>query len=176
MQILDEFGLPDLTMRRLAAALDIQPSALYWHFPNKQSLLAELSDRIVAQTDAVPADQSWTMRVGSEASALREALLAHRDGAEVVASTFALGLGSSLARDRLGAAVSAGGFDDDTVQRATTALLHFMLGHVLHEQQQTQYDRLGVRGSGAERSTGEAAGADFAFGVDLLVAGLQARR
>ncbi|WP_316306993.1 TetR/AcrR family transcriptional regulator, partial [Clavibacter michiganensis] len=52
LRILDEHGLPDFTMRRLGAALDVQPSALYWHFPDKQSLLAELADRIVAEAEA----------------------------------------------------------------------------------------------------------------------------
>ena len=47
MKLLDEVGLPDLTMRKLAATLDVQPSALYWHFANKQSLLAEVSNTIV---------------------------------------------------------------------------------------------------------------------------------
>jgi AcrR family transcriptional regulator len=48
LKLLDELGLPDLTMRKLAASLDVQPSALYWHYPNKQTLLAEVSDTIVA--------------------------------------------------------------------------------------------------------------------------------
>ena len=47
LDILDRQGLPDLTMRRVASALDVQASALYWHFPNKQTLLAALADRIV---------------------------------------------------------------------------------------------------------------------------------
>jgi TetR/AcrR family tetracycline transcriptional repressor len=114
LRILDEHGLPDFTMRRLAAALDVQPSALYWHFPDKQSLLAELADRIVAEARDVrkvdrPASSAWTGRVRHEAIALRTALLAHRDGAEVVASTTALGLGASAARDALSSAVAEGG-------------------------------------------------------------------
>ena len=48
LQLLDEYGLPDLTMRNLATALGIQPSALYWHFPNKQALLAAVSAKILA--------------------------------------------------------------------------------------------------------------------------------
>ena len=44
--ILDQHGLGDLTMRRLGATLDVQPSALYWHFVNKQTLLASIADRI----------------------------------------------------------------------------------------------------------------------------------
>ena len=52
MAILDEYGLADLTMRRLASSLGVQPGALYWHFPNKQTLLGALADRILAPLDA----------------------------------------------------------------------------------------------------------------------------
>lgn len=181
MRILDDVGLPDLTMRRLAAALDVQPSALYWHFPNKQTLLAELADRIVARS-ATPVRPeppgSWTNAVRAEADRLREALLACRDGAEVVASTFALGLGSPVARDRLASAVAGGGFDAATSRRAADALLHFILGHVSHEQQRMQYDSLGVlAGTGRGAATGpEDPAFGFGFGVGLLVSGLELTR
>lgn len=198
LRILDDHGLPDLTMRRLAAALDVQPSALYWHFPNKQTLLADLADRIVAHgrpaagaasggasggvtgpasvPDAAP-DQ-WMHAVRTESATLRDALLAYRDGAEVVSSTFALGLGSTDAVDRLAAAVALGGFDADTGRRAATALLHFILGHVSHEQQRMQYDSIGVLAdAGAVSPLDEDdPAAAFVFGVDLLVGGLELRR
>jgi AcrR family transcriptional regulator len=175
LRLLDDDGLPDLTMRRLAAALDVQPSALYHHFPNKQTLLAELADRIVSRgADPLPAE--WTDAVRAEAAALRDGLLAYRDGAEVVTSTFALGLGAAAPLDRLTRAVAAGGFDDETARRAATALLHFALGHVSHEQQRLQYDSLGVVvDAAATPFEEEDRAAAFAFGVDLLVGGLESR-
>ncbi|MFE4951010.1 TetR/AcrR family transcriptional regulator C-terminal domain-containing protein [Leifsonia sp. NPDC056665] len=180
LRILDDYGLPDLTMRRLAAALDVQPSALYWHFPNKQTLLAELADRIVGRAAVIPPaatvpDASWPERVRAESAALRDALLAYRDGAEVVASTAALGLGAAPAQRRLEAAVRSGGFDAETAGRAGTALLHFVLGHVSHEQQRMQFDSIGVLATGEAADPldeGDSAAA-FAFGVGLLVGGLQ---
>jgi len=180
LRILDDLGLPDLTMRRLAAALDVQPSALYWHFPNKQTLLAELADRIVAAR-RVPAAADpaadWRDAVRGEAAALRDALLAYRDGAEVVSSTLALGLGSPETVDRLARAVARGGFDLETSHRAATALLHFVLGHVSHEQQRLQYDSLGVLADGDRSPFDEDdPAAAFAFGVDLLVGGLELSR
>lgn len=60
MAILDEFGLPDLTMRRLATALGVQPGALYWHFPNKQTLLGALADKILEDVDAPVTAPGWT--------------------------------------------------------------------------------------------------------------------
>jgi len=180
LRILDDLGLPDLTMRRLAAALDVQPSALYWHFPNKQTLLAELADRIVAAR-RVPAAADpaadWRDAVRGEAAALRDALLAYRDGAEVVSSTLALGLGSPETVDRLARAVARGGFDLETSHRAATALLHFVLGHVSHEQQRLQYDSLGVLADGDRSPFDEDdPAAAFAFGVDLFVGGLELSR
>ena len=47
LAVLDDYGLESLTMRRLAAELGVQPSALYHHVPNKQSLLAAVADEIV---------------------------------------------------------------------------------------------------------------------------------
>ncbi|MFF0909544.1 TetR/AcrR family transcriptional regulator [Microbacterium enclense] len=200
LRLLDDHGLPDLTMRRLAAALEVQPSALYWHFANKQTLLAELSDRIVARMTpgrpSLPADSasdgdggaagrdaasgddgsnpaaSGIRSVSREAAALRDALLAYRDGAEVVSSTLALGLGGSTARDRLSRAVRQDGVDAADADRAATTLLHFVLGHAWHEQQRMQYDSAGARLDDGRAST---ASADFAFGVDVIVAGLRAR-
>ncbi|WP_382323201.1 TetR/AcrR family transcriptional regulator C-terminal domain-containing protein [Leifsonia sp. T36S-04] len=179
LRILDDLGLPDLTMRRLAASLDVQPSALYWHFPNKQTLLAELADRIVSTRRAAPSpvDSPWQDAVRAEADALRDSLLSYRDGAEVVSSTLALGLGSPETLDRLSRAVARGGFDPETQRRAATALLHFVLGHVSHEQQRIQYDSLGVLADGPMSPLDEddPAGA-FAFGVGLLVGGLELSR
>lgn len=166
LRILDDHGLPDLSMRRLAGALDVQPSALYWHFPNKQALLAELSDRIVGRMASGRATD-----LAREAHALRDALLAWRDGAEVVSSTLAMGLGSSLAHDRLAAAVAATGFDADTARRGATTVLHYVLGFVWHEQQRLQYDSAGAREGASGLETD-----DFGFGLDLIAAGLHARR
>ncbi|RFA10823.1 TetR family transcriptional regulator [Subtercola boreus] len=172
LRILDDHGLPELTMRRLAAALDVQPSALYWHFPNKQTLLAELSDRIASRGRALPfapvTPGDWMIVTAAEAQSLRDALLAYRDGAEVVSSSFALGLGASVPLTRLRAAIGRGEFDAETVSRASAALLHFILGHVSHEQQRLQYDSLGVA-AGPESDEGTSA---FEFGVLLFIEGL----
>ena len=37
--ILQTYGLQDLSIRKVASQLGVQPGALYWHFPNKQALL-----------------------------------------------------------------------------------------------------------------------------------------
>lgn len=197
MVILDENGLPDLTMRRLAASLGVQPSALYWHVPNKQTLLALIADRIVSAPGAAgvtgtsrrpgsasrPPDATgvdWRAAARAESLALRDALLAYRDGAEVVSSTLALGLGADDARGRLAAALTGADLDPSAREMAAATLLHFILGHVWHEQQRLQADSLGVvapeqAADPLEASASHHGPGSFEFGVDLLLDGLTAR-
>ena len=142
LNLLDEVGLPDLTMRRLAATLDVQPSALYWHYPNKQTLLAEVSNTIVNFAKPVTPGKTWQETATAEALALRDALLAFRDGAEVVSSTLALGLGADRALERLENSIAVA--DRELAQAAAESILFLVLGQVWHEQQRMQANSLGV--------------------------------
>lgn len=132
LRLLDEYGIADLSMRRLATELDVQPSALYWHFENKQSLLAAVADRIVDAETVAGGD------LATVAARVRDALLATRDGAEVVMSTYALGLGAGSASEALRAACGI-----DEPERAD-AVLHFILGNTAILQQQLHAQRFGV--------------------------------
>ena len=178
MKILDELGLPDLTMRRLAATLEVQPGALYWHFANKQTLLACIADEIIERAKGIGVGLDWKAATRAEAESLRDALLAFRDGAEVVSSTLALGLGANQAQARLTRAVAGGGFDAATAETAAAAILHLILGQVWHEQQRIQADSLGVV-SGTASVTPEHAALGlpsnqaFELGIALLLEGLE---
>src|SRR5690606_13062460 len=91
--ILDRFGLADLSMRRVAGALDVKAGALYWHFPNKQTLLAAVADEVLTDLDGDGPATEWDRWLLDWAARLRALLLAHRDAAELVASATAMGLG-----------------------------------------------------------------------------------
>ncbi|WP_426168620.1 TetR family transcriptional regulator [Microbacterium sp. DWRC1-3] len=136
LALLDEVGLADLSMRRIAAGLDVQPSALYWHFANKQELLAELADRITATIPSEPTDVVATAR------GIRDALFTYRDGAELVLSTYALQLGSSQAQTALADALRAQGAAD--AEDRSAAILHFVLGHATLVQQRMHADSHGA--------------------------------
>ncbi|MCR4489795.1 TetR family transcriptional regulator, partial [Micrococcus luteus] len=75
--ILQDFGMGDLSMRRVAAVLGVQASALYWHVPDKQSLLARVADRIVAEAEETVRARRVTDLAG-RAEAAEAALLRHR--------------------------------------------------------------------------------------------------
>ena len=94
-------------MRRLGAELGVQPSALYHHFANKQTLLAAVADEILARGRRAPRPaDAWDARVVALCLELRDAMLAYRDGAEVVATVHAFGLGAGAPYDELAAALA----------------------------------------------------------------------
>lgn len=163
--ILDAYGLGDLTMRRLAEVLGVQAGALYYHVPNKQSLLAALSDEILLEIREPAADSTTRQWLTDWAQALREALLAHRDGAELVATSLALGLGTRKAQNDVETRLADSGLREPGATAAT--LLHFVLGHVVEEQTRAQMSSLGVIAAFDQ----EASDRRFRLGVRIVVVG-----
>jgi AcrR family transcriptional regulator len=176
-------------MRRLAGVLDVQPSALYWHVPNKQTLLALVADQIIDRAATVDhadftqdGSLDWKAVTLAESIAIRDALLAFRDGAEVVSSTLALGLGADGALERIRAGIDAVCNDDEVARVAGESILFLILGQVWHEQQRMQADSLGVVapevGSTPEdaQETSQISQEQIdslTFGVGLIVSGLE---
>jgi TetR/AcrR family tetracycline transcriptional repressor len=179
LRLLDQYGLADLSMRRLAAELDVQPSALYWHVPNKQTLLALVSDQIIGRAAVIEPVADWKVATLAEATAIRDALLAYRDGAEVVSSTLALGLGADAALERIRAGIDLVCAYPAISRVAAESILFLVLGQVWHEQQRMQADSLGVVSESVSTKPGDAhgdvanAGYSAEFGIGLILDGLE---
>jgi TetR/AcrR family tetracycline transcriptional repressor len=145
LRLLDEYGLPDLTMRNIATALEVRASALYWHFPNKQALLASVSARILGpMADMRVEDMAVSEAVRGLGARLRECLLAYRDAAELVSSSLALGLVDSPVRPHLMAVTRRDGVPDSLSRVAAEAVMHFVVGYTFHEQQRLSADSFGL--------------------------------
>lgn len=145
LRLLDEYGLPHLTMRHIAAALDVRASALYWHFPNKQTLLAAVSARILAPMEDVSVEEATVSEAVRRLGArLRECLLAYRDAAELVSSSLALGLVDSPVRPQLMTVTRRDGVPDSLARVAAEAVMHFVVGYTFHEQQRLSADSFGL--------------------------------
>lgn len=177
--ILDDYGIADLTMRRLARELDIAPSALYWHFANKQQLLGAVADHVLAplaETDC--RDVPWEQRIEFLCAALRDALLSHKDGAELVSASFASGQTSHMITvvNRLAEAAVTSGLGAVPAALAARSIVYYVLGYVADEQSRLQWDSAGALQDGQSLLT-DGAGltdptAQFGFGVRLLVDGI----
>lgn len=145
LRLLDEVGLEGLTVRRLAAELGVQSPALYWHIRSKQELLDGMADRMILAAGMGPPDEgeAWQDWLARRARAYRHSLLAHRDGARIVANAAWLSPPTiRMVDDELTAMVDRG-FPPALALRTITALSQYVNGFVLQEQQAATRNRPG---------------------------------
>jgi TetR/AcrR family tetracycline transcriptional repressor len=170
--LLDSYGIADLTMRRLARELDVSPGALYWHFANKQELLGAVADRVLEPVDDVPA--GWRERITGVCGGLRDALLSHTDGAELVSASFAAGQSHAVAQilGWLTDAAGDAGMDSAHAGLAARTVVYYVLGFTADEQSRLQWDAAGAELPDHQSVLTDDANARFRFGIDLLVNGI----
>ncbi|WP_370208416.1 TetR family transcriptional regulator [Aeromicrobium sp.] len=128
LRVLDAYGLEYCTMRRVAGELGVQPSALYHHVADKQTLLGLMADRVVAPVE-VDAD------LAAPSQRLRTAMLAGRDGAEVGATTAAFRLGQFALETALA---------DHSDRDVARTLLLYVVGHTQATQLHRQAAAVGI--------------------------------
>ncbi len=87
LALLDEVGLDELTMRRLAERLGVKAASLYRHVRDKDELLVLLGDEISGEIPVTPPSGSWREQLTNVAWNVRRGLLAHRDAARLLAAT-----------------------------------------------------------------------------------------
>jgi AcrR family transcriptional regulator len=170
--LLDNYGIADLTMRRLARELQVSPGALYWHFANKQQLLGAVADRILESVDDMPG--GWRDRVAGICGRLRDALLSRTDGAELVSASFAAGQSAAMAHilARLANAASDAGVDPTHAELAGRSVVYYVLGFTADEQSRLQLDAAGAELPDSQSVIADDAGSRFRFGLALLISGI----
>ncbi|SDU40447.1 Tetracyclin repressor, C-terminal all-alpha domain [Gordonia westfalica] len=168
--ILREHSLADLSMRRLATELGVRPNALYWHFPNKQTLLAALADDILGAVVIPASDLAWDERLQLLATGMRAALLDVPDSAEVVSSSWASGLSTKAITADIVAAAHAGSLSLRDAEAVSTAVCQLVIGLTIEEQTRAQMERLGVTGPSGRNFDGE-----FVDGLTIILDGARTR-
>ena len=138
LDLLDDVGLDGLTMRKVAAALDVQAPALYWHVKNKRELLDAMARIVfVSAVDSVEAPrrgvdwQDWLVEVVQR---LRGSMLRYRDGAKVLAGTYVSDEKVWRITELILVTLEDAGFAMRDARRVFPILLHYVVGFVIEEQ------------------------------------------
>lgn len=181
LTILDDYGVADLTMRRLARELAVSPGALYWHFANKQELLGAVADEILTPVTAPATDPDWRARIATTCARLRDALLSHTDGAELVSASFAAGRSQIMDRvvGALAGAAAEAGLGDTHGELAARTAIYYVLGFTADEQSRIQWDAAGAEPAPTATELSvltDDADTRFALGLQILVDGIAAHR
>ena len=135
--LLDEDGLDGVTLRKLAARLDVRQPTLYWHLPNKAALVTAIAEAILDQGFPEPAppaaDVPWQRWLAEFAHQLRRALLTHPDGARII-SIAQLSLRMAALSELAMSTLVARGVPLRQARVIVLTVLRFTVGHVLEEQ------------------------------------------
>ncbi|WP_245802180.1 TetR family transcriptional regulator [Corynebacterium pacaense] len=163
LDILDTYGIADMTMRRVAKQLEVAPGALYWHFRNKQELIDATARRILQ-----PLFGESVIRSAPETCRhLRTLMIEHRDGAELVSAALSDEALHAQLQDAVAASIS--GADGERREIGAFTLLHFVIGAVLAEQTRTRLDEVSETAAPEVRAAFEDR---FDNGVNIIISGL----
>ncbi|OFL19770.1 TetR family transcriptional regulator [Corynebacterium sp. HMSC062A03] len=176
LELLTQYGLADVTMRRVATNLGVAPGALYWHVANKQSLIAAMTAEILS-----PVSGESTAEL---VSSLQGELRRWRDGAEVAIAGAAFPESSASADleelfiTALQKEAPAASTEDSVV--AARTLIHYILGATFMEQSREQLSGATPQGSSPSTATpsphSAPVDATSVRAAELMVAGLRSLR
>jgi TetR/AcrR family transcriptional regulator, tetracycline repressor protein len=131
LALLDEEGLERLTMRRLGAALGVDPMAVYHYLPNKEALYDAIVEAVWSEIVLPPMHGPWTAQLEALSRAVRTTLRAHPNALPIMATRpnvsapglAALEHGVTILRDA--------GFAPLQAVELLSAGFSFLIGHAL---------------------------------------------
>ncbi|GHG13664.1 MULTISPECIES: TetR/AcrR family transcriptional regulator [Amycolatopsis] len=137
VELADEAGLEAVSLRKIAAALDVGPMRLYGYIDTKDELLDLMVDAVHAEIR--PAGEDWREVLTSVAEATRRAVHRHEWFADLIGGRPQLGP-NALAR---GEAVLAAldGVDVDVVMPVAAAVDAYVIGAVRREISERRAER-----------------------------------
>lgn len=142
LRVLDGGGIDAVTLRSVAAELDVKAPALYHHVRGKQELLDEMGTEVQRRVVAALAGRTWSGDwsddLAAYADALRAEYRAHRDGARTFSGTLITDPAVLRAQEPWLRRWIASGVTADLAFDATELVTAFVVGFVIEEQERAQ--------------------------------------
>ena len=153
----DDSGLEAVTLRRIAESLGVTPMALYRHVVNKDDLLDRMADQLYAELAPAEPTGDWWEGLAELARSTRSVLLAHPWAAPLFARPLA-GPHSVAVDEALSTSLTQAGFSPAEARELHDQLSNMVFALITPEL------------------SGKRNRAAFERGLELLRAGLEARR
>jgi TetR/AcrR family transcriptional regulator, tetracycline repressor protein len=146
LRIAGEQGLAALNMRRLGAALKVDPMAVYYHVPSKEALLHLLVDKVFSRMDLnIDAGAPWRARVESWARAYRELIRSHPSLVlHITSHAAASSSAMPSVSEPLYVALGDAGLSDPLIAATADTLVDFLNGYGLGLTGSTQSSGSGL--------------------------------
>jgi AcrR family transcriptional regulator len=195
IDLADREGIDAVSMRRLGQELGIEAMSLYTHVRSKDDLLDAMADGVVALIPTVQRGEDWAERLRAMILGARDVMLRHPWAARVIETRASAGPASIAYMDVVAGTLFAGGFTVDLAHHAMHVLGSRVLGFsqdLFDDAPETAPDAAAMASqllaaypwvaaiALAASHEGGLGGCDdaveFAFGLDLVLDGLERER
>jgi AcrR family transcriptional regulator len=195
VELADEGGLESVSMRRLGQALQVEAMSLYKHVLNKEDILDGIADLVTGEFEVPALDADWKAALRQSVISAHRVLLQHPWASSLIESRQSAGPARLRYLDGVIGVLSGAGFPMPMVLRAILVLDSYTYGFVLQElawpfapdrmpeaaagfaQALPGGEHPNVRAIAEMVSTApEGVPVDFAFGLDLILDGLERLR
>jgi len=134
LALADAEGLDALTIRRLATELGVTPMALYWHFRNKEELLAALGDQVWRELDTdIDLAAPWYEQMRGLLESLLHVLRSHPSASQLILDGEKQSDAALVAMETALAVLRRGGFDPEQAAEIARSALWTGLMLVMSE-------------------------------------------
>jgi AcrR family transcriptional regulator len=189
----DEAGIEALSMRKLGQALGVEAMSLYNHVAGKEALLDGMVDVVFAEIE-LPSGENWKTALRRRAVSMRAALARHRWAIGLMESRTSPGATTLRQHDAVIACLLGAGFSMELTAHAFAAVDSYVYGFALQEKglpfdtpEQTaemaqamlaefpvdEFPSLAAFTREHVMQPGYDFGAEFEFGLDLILDGLE---
>ncbi|MGH2444599.1 MAG: TetR/AcrR family transcriptional regulator C-terminal domain-containing protein [Candidatus Limnocylindria bacterium] len=131
IELADEAGIEALTMRRLAQQLGVEAMTLYYHVANKNDILAGIVDLVVEEIALPTAGGDWKAELRASSISAHDVLVRHPWSASLVLSGPGLSQARMRQMDAILGTLRSGGFSADMTDHAYHALDSHIMGFTL---------------------------------------------
>lgn len=134
VELLDRDGMAGLSLRRLASALDVHATTLYWHVATRDDLLDLALDAVFGEL-VLPAESSadWSEDIAEYMRGLRVALLRHPWSGALASGRPLLGPNALARAEFVHAALANAGFTGLDLSAAAATVSNHVIAAVASE-------------------------------------------
>jgi AcrR family transcriptional regulator len=193
VSLADTSGIEALSMRALGRQLGVEAMSLYNHVANKDDLLDGMVDTVIDEIELPTSDADWREAMWARAASARAAFTRHPWAARLIDSRVSAGPGRLRYFEAVIGALRRAGFTVELAARAFSLIDSYIYGFGRQSLNMASSDSEGMPAAQAfaqalpadafpylaEMAAAQAASpgydeaADFAFGLDLILDGLQ---
>jgi AcrR family transcriptional regulator len=194
----DKNGIASLSMRKLGEALGVEAMSLYNHVASKDDLLDGMVDLVFGEIDLPSGRSDWKTAMRTRAQSARQALARHPWAIALMSSRTSPGPATLRHHDAVIGSLRTAGFSSALAAHAFSALDSYIYGFALQEatlplgeteEETAEVARMMVQQFPRELyphlheftiehvlKPGYDYGAEFDFGLDLILDGLERER